>query len=262
MCHRVPESITAWSVARCAALGVLAVGVLTGGCVTPGGQIGDAVTGVSSWMSSTSGGTASETAPDESLTPAERRMREQSKAFQKTVWEGVLIGAAAGSIWGLIQGDKGSDLLKKALIGGAVGGLAGAYIGHKQKQFSSKEDVLDSMTADVRQSNQETKELIASVREVIAEDKRRLADVQKRYKQGKATDAEVANTRKRISSNREVVAQASKGAREKYQMFQGAEQEFREQNPATSTAGLQTELKTYKSQISTLDGLAGSIAQA
>lgn len=262
MCHRVSKSIDAARGAPCVALGVLVVGVLTGGCVTPGGQVGDALTGVSSWMSGAASGTSSETAQDASLTPAERRMREQSKAFQKTVWEGVLIGAAAGSIWGIVQGDKGSDVLKKALIGGAVGGLAGAYIGHKQNQFSSKEDVLDSMTADVRKSNKETTELIASVREVIAEDKRRLADVQKRYKQGRATEAEVASTRKRISSNQAVVAQASKGAREKYQMFQGAEQEFRKQNPATSTVGLQTELKTYNSQIATLDGLAGSIAQA
>jgi chromosome segregation ATPase len=189
-------------------------------------------------------------------------MREQSKAFQKTVWQGVLIGAAAGSIWGLVQGDKGSDVLKKALIGGAVGGLAGAYIGHKQNQFSSKEDVLDSMISDVRKSNQETKELIASVREVIAEDKRRLADVQKRYKKGQATEAEVASTRKRIGDNQAVVAQASKGAREKYKMFEGAEQEYRKQNPATSTAGLQSELNTFNGQIATLDGLAGSIAQA
>ncbi len=262
MCHRVPGSSAAAHVAPCAALGVLALGVLTGGCVTPGGQIGDTVSSASSWMSGVAGGSSTQATTEADLTPAERRMREQSKAFQKTVWEGVLIGAAAGSLWGVIQGDKGSDVLKKALIGGAVGGLAGAYIGHKQKQYANKEDVLDSMTADVRKSNQETTELIASVREVIAEDKRRLADVQKRYKQGQATEAEVASTRKRISSNQAVVAQASKGAREKFQMFQGAEQEFRKQNPATSTAGLQTELKTYNSQIATLDGLAGSIAQA
>jgi len=189
-------------------------------------------------------------------------MREQSKAFQKTVWEGVLIGAAAGTLWGVIQGDSASDLLKKAAIGGAVGGLAGAYIGHKQNQYSSKEDQLNSMIADVRESNKETEELIASVREVIAEDKRRLADVQGRVKKGQATEAELTTTRKRIADNQAVVTQAGKGAREKYSMFQGAEQEFRKQNPATDTGGLQRELTTYNKQIATLDGLAGSISKA
>lgn len=265
MRHRVLESNVAPSVAPRAALVGLVIGVLTGGCVTPGGQIGDAVTGASSWIGGASGGTGTTTtsaASDAQLTPAERRMREQSKAFQKTVWEGVLIGAAAGSIWGIVQGDKGSDVLKKALIGGAVGGLAGAYIGHKQNQYSSKEDQLDSMIGDVRQSNQETEELIASVREVIAEDKRRLADVQGRVKKGQGTEAELATARKRIADNQAVVAQARKGAREKYDMFQGAEREFRKQNPGTDTGGLQRELTTYNKQIATLDGLAGSISKA
>jgi len=238
------------------------VAALSGGCVTPGGQIGDAVSGASSWVSGLGGGGHSAPAQDSDLTPAERRMREQSQAFQKTVWQGVLIGAAAGTLWGVVQGDKGTDLLQKALIGGAVGGLAGAYIGHKQNQYSSKEDQLDSMIADVRQSNQETEELIASVREVIAEDKRRLADVQKRYKKGQATEAEVASTRKRVADNRQVVAQAGKGAREKYGMFQGAEREFGKQNPGTSTAEMSKELGTFNQQIETLDKLAGSISVA
>lgn len=264
MRDRVPGSKVTANVVPCAVLGTLVLGVLTGGCVTPGGQIGEAAAGASSWMTGLSGGGGgTSTTPEESdLTPAERQMREQSKAFQRTVWEGVLIGAAAGTLWGIIQGDKGTDLLKKAAIGGAVGGLAGAYIGHKQNQYASKEDQLDSMIADVRESNQETKELIASVRQVIAEDKRRLVDVQQRYKKGQATEAEVASTRKRIASNQAVVAQASKGAREKYGMFQGAEREFKQQNPGTDTAKMNQELKTFNEQIETLDGLAGSISVA
>ncbi|WP_174284512.1 glycine zipper domain-containing protein [Thiocystis violascens] len=245
-----------------AVLGALVLGALAGGCVTPGDQLGNSVAGATSWIQGVGGGAVPAAAAEADLTPAERRLREQSRAFQKTVWEGVLIGAGAGTLWGVIQGDKGSDLLKKALVGGAVGGLAGAYIGHKQNQYSDKEDQLDSMIADVRQSNTETKELIASVRTVIAEDKRRLADVQKRYKKGQATDAEVAGVRQRIAANGSVVAQASKGAREKQGMFQGAEKTYRQQNPATDTARLQGEIQTFNRQIETLDGLASSISVA
>ncbi len=245
------------------AAALIAVGLLTGGCVTTGGTVG----GVSmptapAWLSGAGASTQAASTEPSDLTPAERRMREQSRAFQRTVWEGALIGAGAGALWGVIQRDDAKDVLKKALIGGAVGGLAGAYIAHKQKQYSSKEDQLDSMITDVRQSNQETKQLIASAREVIAEDKRRLAAVEKRYKGGQATESDLKATRARISENQAVVAQATKGAREKSSMFEGAERAYRQENPGTNTAPLQSEINAFNQQIETLDGLADTISVA
>ena len=238
----------------------LATGLLTAGCVTTGDIQGMATTG----LSTLTGGTQpqTQTAAGASLTPAEQRMRQQSKAFQKTVWEGVLIGAGAGTLWGVIQGDKAKDVLLKAAIGGAVGGLAGAYIASKQKQFSSKEDQLDAMIADVRRSNQETEALIASVRQVIAEDKKRLATVEQRYRKGQASQTEVADARRRITDNRAVIAQASTGAREKQTMFQGAERQYRQDNPGTDTKPMQRELEVYNRNLSTLDKLAGSVSVA
>jgi len=235
------------------------------GCVTPGDTISGSVASASNWVqSATSGGaTAGQYEPqDANLTPAEQRMRQQSRAFQKTVWEGALLGASAGAVWGVIRGDDTKDILKKALIGGAVGGLAGTYVAHKQSQYASKEDQLDSMIADVRESNRQTEELIVSVREVIAEDKRRLASAQKRFQAGQITEAELASTRQRITANKAVVAQATKGAREKHAMFDGAQREYRQRNPGTDTARLQGELDAYNQQIQTLDGLANTISAA
>ena len=45
-------------------------------------------------------------------------------------------------------------------------------------------------------------------------------------------------------------------------MFEGAEREYRQQNPGTDTKPLQTELKAYNRQIETLDGLADTISVA
>jgi hypothetical protein len=189
-------------------------------------------------------------------------MRDQSRAFQKTVWEGVLIGAGVGTLWGVIQGDKAKDVLTKAAIGGAVGGLAGAYVAHKQKQYSNKEDQLNSMITDVRASNKETADFIASVRQVVDEDKRRLAAVEGRVRKGQATQEELQSTRRRVADNQKVIAQASKGAREKQTMFQGAERQYRQNNPGADTGGLQRELDAFNRNISTLDGLAQSVAVA
>ncbi len=238
----------------------LATGLLTAGCVTTGDIQGLATTGLSTLTGSMQPQTP--TASSASLTPAEQRLRRQSNAFRKTVWEGVLIGAGAGTLWGVIQGDEAKDVLLKAAIGGAVGGLAGAYIASKQKQFSSKEDQLDAMIADVRRSNQETEELIASARQVIAEDKKRLAAVEQRYRKGQASQSEVASMRSRITDNQAVIAQASKGAHEKQTMFQGAERRYRQDNPGTDTGRMQQELAAYSRKLNTLDSLAGSVAVA
>lgn len=251
-----------WSGAAAAAA-VLAAGLLVGGCVTTGDTVGGlSMPAAPAWLGGAVGSTQTEATAASDLTPAERRMREQSRAFQRTVWEGVLIGAGAGTLWGVVQRDDAKDVLKKALIGGAVGGLAGAYIAHKQKQYSTKEDQLNAMVTDVRESNKQTQELIASAREVIAEDRRRLAAVEKRHKAGQATEAELAATRTRVSENKTVVAQATKGAREKSTMFQGAEREYRQQNPDANTAPLQSEINAFNQQIETLDGLADTISVA
>lgn len=268
-----------------AMVSVLAVGILGAGCVTTGDVIDQSVAGASDLISGVTAGslpgsaaaadsaagggpgragdgTGVQASAEPDLTPEERRMREQSRAFQKTVWQGALIGAGAGALWGLLQGDDTRGVLTKAAIGGAAGGLAGLYVAEKQKEFANQEDQLDAMIADVRQSNAKTEELIASARQVIAEDKRQLAAVQRRYRAGQATQAELAQTRRRIADNQAVIAQASSGAREQYQMFNGAEREFRQQNPGTDTGALQRELETYNQQIETLDGLADSVAVA
>ena len=226
---------------------IFLISLTCAGCVTPGDTSSSSMASPSSWIRNVTvgdkdvqdGGQTQE----QDLSPAERRLREQSRAFQKTVWEGALIGASAGALWGIVQGKDTEGILKRALIGGAVGGLAGAYVASKQKQYSNKEDQLDSMIADVRKSNKETEDLIGSARQVLAEDKRRLASVEKRYKAGQASKADLDSTRHRVSENNAVVSQATKGAREKYSMFEGAEREYRQENPGVDTKALQSELR-------------------
>ena len=235
----------------------------TAGCVTPGGIQGMAGA-APGWLSNITDSRQStaETTSNASLSPAERRMREQSRAFQKTVWEGALIGAGAGTLYGVIRGETGGNLVRDALIGGAVGGLAGAYVAHKQQQYSNKEDQLDSMIVDVRKSNQETVELIKTVRLVIAQDKQRLAAVERQLRKGQATQGEVDAARRQIADNQAVLAQARKGAHEKQAMFRGAEQQYRRDHPGTDTGRMRRELEAYNKNLATLDGLAGNVAVA
>lgn len=193
---------------------------------------------------------------DYPLTASETRMRQQSRNFDRTIWEGVLIGAAGNAIWGLIEGGDTSELLKRFGIGAVEGGLAGTYIAHKQKQYSETEDQLESMTVDVRESNEDAEALIASAREVLAEDKRRLAAVDRRYKQGVASHEELKRERARLAANRKVLTNAVDGGKQKYIMFQGAKDEYKKQNPGSDVKRFARELETFNEHIETLDGLA------
>lgn len=210
---------------------------------------------------SASGATGSPPAQATTLTPAEQRLRDQGRAFHRTVWEGVLIGAGAGALVGLLRGQRGREVLQTALIGGAVGGLAGAYLAHVQRRYSKEEDQLEAMIADIREDNARTEALIVSVREVIAEDRRRLAAVRARERRGQASAAELAAAEQRAAENRMVIAEASAGAREKQGMYQGAVREFRRTNPESGD-GLQRELDAFNRNLRTLDALAEGIAVA
>jgi hypothetical protein len=201
----------------------------------------------------------SEVEQEAELTPAERRLREQSRRFNRTVWEGVLAGASGGALLGWLTGDDTKDVLKGAAIGAVVGGLAGAYVAQKQKQYSNREDQLDAMIADVRQSNRETKEYIETVRVVVAEDKRKLSAAREKYRKGRISKEELEAQKAAVAKNREIVAESVAGAREKADMFGGAEQQFAEQNPDIQTRELEQELETFNRQINTLDGIVGEL---
>jgi hypothetical protein len=246
---------------------VLFCELIMSGCLSTGdlqGVAGSMAGAASGWIPGSGGSalTAASVEDEAALTPAERRMRQQSRAFQKTVWEGALIGASAGTLYGVIRGERAQDVARDALIGGAAGGLAGVYVAHLQQKYATKEDQLEAMTADVQKSNQETQAFIASVREVINEDQRRLAAVEQQVRKGQATQAQLQATRRQIAANGQVVAQASKGAREKASMFAGAERQYRKDHPGTDTARLQRELDGFNKNIKTLDGLAQSVSVA
>lgn len=193
---------------------------------------------------------------------SEQALREQARKFDRTVWEGALIGAVLGTAIGAAAGGDAESAAGGAIAGAALGALAGMYIANKQKQYSSREDQLDSMVSDVRASNRETQALIADARAVLAEDKRRLAQVQARYAQGKATETELKQEQGRVWGNRKVAEKAAQGARDQYRLFDRAREDFKRQAPGTGTASLERELTSFRQSIDALDGVAASMAKA
>jgi hypothetical protein len=196
------------------------------------------------------------------LSASEKALRERSKAFDRTVWQGVLIGAVAGTAIGAVAGGDAEDAVSGAIIGASLGALAGIYVAKKQQKFANQEDQLDSMTNDVRIANQNTEELIANIRAVIAEDERRLAEVQARYQRGQATAVAVQQERGRIWSNRTVVEKAALGAKDQYQVFEGAKRKVEQSHPAAATQAFAREINAYHQSIDALDKIASNMIKA
>jgi uncharacterized protein YcfJ len=79
------------------------------------------------------------------LTQSEEQLREQGPMFDKTIWQGVLIGAVAGALVGAVASGDAEDAVGGAIVGGSIGALAGMYVANKPKLYASAGDQLDSM---------------------------------------------------------------------------------------------------------------------
>ncbi len=196
------------------------------------------------------------------LSPEEAALREQARKFDRTVWQGVLIGAVVGTAIGVAAGGDTEDAVGGAIIGASVGAIAGIYVARMQERYANKEDQLDAMITDVRNANRETETLIADVTTVIAEDRRRLSAVRQRVAQGQASAKALEQERGRVWGNRRVVEKAAVGGQDQYRMFESAIQRFQKNNPGVKTSGFEQALKSYQSNLATLDRLAAGMAKA
>ena len=197
------------------------------------------------------------------LSETERRMREQSRRFDKTVWQGMLLGAVAGTVVGVVAGGDTEDAVGGAIVGASIGAIAGMYVASKQRQYATLEDQIESMTNDIQASNREAERLIESARLVLAEDRRRLSAVNASIHRGQATEKALAQERARAWGNRKVIEKAAQGARDQQLVFQSASQSLTEnQAPAAGTPGLERALEAYQHNIEALDEIAGQMGKA
>jgi hypothetical protein len=149
---------------------VVAVALFVQGCAAPGGTVG-----------------TDDDAPvvgGPPPTPAERRLAAQKTDYNRTLAEGIAIGAVGGAALGAgigaaaAGGNRGMGALIGAgigaLLGGVAGGATGSYYAEKKQRFANEEQRLDSMIADARAYNAKTEATLATTRAMVAEDQQRL----------------------------------------------------------------------------------------
>ena len=247
-------------------------GCAPGGSVRPGAPPSEADVGSSTARPST-GPKSERPGYEGELSPAEQELREQSRKFDRTVWEGALLGVVAATAsrtdvkvfpipFGfVVVGRHAEPPAAEAAIGGSLGALAGMYLAEKQKRYVNAEDQLNAMIADVRTYNENVQALIAGAQTVLAEGRRRLQAMEASARQGQATEEERVKERARVLANRKVVDNAATGARDQREMFAAARRTFAESKPGTSTRILELELQAYRRNIDQLDAVAQAMAR-
>lgn len=150
------------------------------------------------------------------LTPAEERMRQQSSDYDRTIAEGIGVGALAGAALGAgigaaaSGGNRGKGAAIGAVIGGlvgaAAGGMTGQYYADKKKQYANEEQLLDSIIADLETENRRLDSLVADTRTVVADDHRKLDQVRSDLAANRVSRQEASRRLAAVDSNRKVLA--------------------------------------------------------
>lgn len=193
------------------------------------------------------------------LSPAEQQMQEDSDRFNKTVFAGVLTGAAAGAAGGALIAILGGGNKKDAVKGGVIGGVVGAtalgidaYVTAKKEQAGRQRiSALNAAASDLNQENARLQNYIASSSQVLADGRARLVQLRSDVKASKvSTDqAEAARSReeKNIENMKATLAQAQQ-TRNEYA-------EAARKLPANNAdrAKFQQEIQTMEKQIATLE---------
>lgn len=196
------------------------------------------------------------------LSPAEKRLREQADTFNQTVVEGAVAGCAVGLLVGLLaagNGSRGQGAAIGCAAGAAMGGATGYYIADKQEQYANEEARLDSMTDDVRKDNQRLADMIATSRQVIAEDSKTLEGLNQKVASGKMSKEKARQELARIDENTQYMQKTLAKLKEKHEEYVQARAQT--EGSAKRTQAMDGEIAKLEKQIAQLEGDINGLMQ-
>jgi hypothetical protein len=202
------------------------------------------------------------------LSPAERQMREDRDRFNKTVFGGMLFGAAAGAAVAVgksvIDHDDPKQTRKNVLIGVTTGAIAGGVAGYvtAKKEQAGRNEVraLQGEVADVKRDNERLQAFIDSTNAVLAEGRARLAALSADVaaKRVSAQDAEAA--RKREEANIDAMKETLASAKKTRDQYTQAAAQFKAR--PQDKRDLDAEIQRMDKQVSQLEGNIAEYSRA
>ena len=205
------------------------------------------------------GGGAQFSDPGRPLTPAEMRMRQQANDFDRTLAEGIAVGAIGGAAAGagigaLAGGDnRGTSALIGAGIGAVLGSLAGytagSYYAKKKGQYTNQEQLLDSMIADARADTQKAEAQFRDSQTIAAVDKRKLDQIKRDLAAKRISQDQAQKELAAIDSNRQVLQASIANLTERRDEWRQAAREARSDANNPRIAQLDHEIDKLDKQI-------------
>lgn len=219
-----------------APLGIVAALMLPAGCASTGSEGGQSV---GQWIAG----------EDETkLSPAEARLREDNKIFNKTVLGGVATGAATGAAIGLIAGLATGDLRRAAIgagigagVGGLVGGIDGYRVAKRQEAARAQVREIELIIDEVEVENQRIQQSLDNMDVVIADTERSLRGARQGYRSEVVSLDEMRQREERAARNISQMDELIGGMEERNDQFAAVAEELR--NEGEDTAELEREIE-------------------
>ena len=195
--------------------------------------------------------------PTGPMTPEEQRMRQQASDFNRTIAEGVVLGALAGAAGGAGIGaaahskDRGEGALIGAAIGAAVGalagGVAGKYYADKKQRYANEEQRLDAIIGDLQRQNTEMEALVSSTQTVVAADKQKIDQVNADLAANKISKAQAEQRLASVDQNVKFLGQTIENLKKRRDEWQEVA------DKARADTSKQAKIKELDSQINRLE---------
>ena len=189
-------------------------------------------------------------------TPEEAELMQRSQALRKTIIEGASAGAAAGAALSLANG--GDNFWRNVMIGAVVGGVAGSYVASLQRNFASREDMLEQARSDIATTNAETDATLQVMRSVQAREITELVAMRRAVAQGRADSASLEARLSVARANLEDMNGAIEGA-------EGRAAEFTQAREAIAAkpgdGNIDNDLALLQSRIQQMRAVAQDLSQ-
>jgi hypothetical protein len=213
-------------------------------------------------LSLTSCGSLIQSPTDYGNTPAERRLREESKLFNSSSLEAcLLLGGLTGIIFYAANRDPNQALIAAA-AGCGIGVGANYYVQTRRSQYRNNEQRLRSMIADLRTDNARLRRLIAASKEVIGADLRKIAAIDKAYREKRISLARARAEMRSVNKNQAHFSRTLSNLKERERRWLRVAQDERRYNPRSrGIAVMDREINTLQSQIAVMEQELDILAQ-
>jgi len=191
-----------------------------------------------------------------SLTPAERRMRQESGVFSTSNVQGCLTGAIGGALLAALLTNRGKDrrgqnMAIGAAVGCGIGVGVNSYVQTQRTHYRDREARMRVMIADARRDNEKLARLIGTSKEVLAEDRRRIAAIDSAYRAKGISTAEARAQMSRIRANRDHLKNTLASVQRKHEDW--VQVSRMERRVGADTAVLDAEIRRLQVQVSSLE---------